>query len=431
MVKNKIFSISCLTLGMLIIYDIFLLYKYAFDLPFWDTWDLLPRGGWSHVFEFYNENMQFFYFIISEILYIVLDWNLQWFIFIDFAIYLGLIFLYNKILQQAQNIKVPYYPLFLCILLTPMLGYNWLWVLLVQTHTFILFFLLAIYSGFTKDDEKYSPYLFAICLFLSVISMNIPLAIGGLLAYVIKEAVNSKENGISKAIKKCLIALGILFLLGCLLMVVTNVEQFVAIKLSHSVFKMEYLYDLSFYLINGFGVFVFAPILNAKFCLFFMVVHFSILALVFFEQYKIKKLQSLWGIIFGILFCVCGVVALRGGEVYFYAFSYIRHNETLFMLIPATLLVLAVSKYQFARIYGMFLLFYMMIGVCADIKSQRFQFFGELFYKNGCMCINHYYNLKTISDWKCTMNFPIPVDERMHYAKNHNLSFYENILKCN
>lgn len=424
------FLFSCLIFVLLAIYDIFVLYEYAFDIPFWDTWDSLPRGNVAHVFNFYNENMQFFYFVISETMYKLSDWNLRDFIFTNFGVYLVLICIYNEILKKAQSKPVPYYPLFLCILLTPMLGYNWLWAVLVQTHTFILFFLLAIYVGFTKDDTKYSPYIMSVCLFLSVISMNIPLAIGGMLAYIIKEIVNAKENGKLEAIFKCLIALCTMLILVAFLMQVTNIRRFITVKLVHSTFTMVYLHNLSFYIINGMGAFWLASVLNARICLFLMVVHFSILGIVFFERYKIKKEQSLWGIIFGILFCVCGVVAFRGGEVYSYAFSYIRHNETFFILVPTTLMVLALSKYKFIRFYGIVLLAYMLVGVIQDIRSRKFQFFGELLYKNGCVCLNHYYNLKTITDWKCTMSYPIPVDGRIEYGKTHNLSFIENISRC-
>jgi hypothetical protein len=128
----------------LVSYDTALLYIYSTDIPFWDTWDLMPKGGFSHIFEFYNENMQLFYFIISEFVYRFFDWNLRYFNFINFAIYLLIAFIYLIILSKANDNKNCFYPIFLCALFAPMLGFNWLWVFLVQTHTFILFFLCAI-----------------------------------------------------------------------------------------------------------------------------------------------------------------------------------------------------------------------------------------------------------------------------------------------
>lgn len=298
---KKIFILSNMLLGALVSYDIFLLYHYAFDLPFWDTWELLPRGNWSRLFSFFNENMQFFYFVISETLYALAGWNLRWFVFVNFLIYLGLIFLYNKILLQAEAKKIPYYPLFFCIVFSPILGYNWLWELLVQTHTFILFFLAAIYAGFTKDSSKYSPYFFAVFLFLSIIAMNIPLAAGGLMAYVIKEVVNIKENGKPTAVRKCGTVICIMLVLLLLLSQITTIGQFIAIRLTNQVFTMEYLLNLSFYLINGFGMFVLASQLNAKICVFLLFIHFAILAVVFFEQYKIKKCNLFGGL--SLVFC--------------------------------------------------------------------------------------------------------------------------------
>ena len=148
-----VYLLSYLVLFSILGYDVFLLYRYAFDIPFGDTLDLMPRGHFSHLFEFYNENMQFFYFIISEVIYKTFNWNLRYFNFVNFGVYLVILCVYWSILVSAKpKNKINIFPLFLCPILTPMLGYNWLWVFLVQTHTFILFFLIAVYFGFVKSS---------------------------------------------------------------------------------------------------------------------------------------------------------------------------------------------------------------------------------------------------------------------------------------
>ena len=431
MLNKVLLYLSILFFLLIFSYDSYLMYVYAFDVPFWDTWDLMPHGNFSHLFDFYNENMQFFYFIISEIMYKLSSWNLRYFSFVNFTVYSFIIVIYWVILSKAkpQN-RVSFFPVFLCALITPMLGYNWLWVLLVQTHTFILFYFLAIYFGFTKDDNKYSVLLFALCLFLSVISMNVPLAIGGSFAYIIKELINSRENSYRVCAQKCVTLIVVLCSLVYALSIFTDVGRFVNVSLKHNVFTLDYIYNLSFYLINSFSIFSLAGILTAEICVYLFVVHFVILCIVFFEQYRIKKLQSLWGIMFGILFCVCGVVAFRGGEVYNYEKAYIRHNETVFMLMPAMFMVLFLSKQKIIRYYGALLVILMCFGVIKDVQSKRFQFFGELFYKNGCVCLNHYWNLKTISDWRCQMNFPIAHNVGMEIGEAKKLSFIETIKQC-
>lgn len=431
MLNKMLLYLSILFFLLILSYDFYLLYEYAFDVPFWDTWDLMPQGDFSHLFDFYNENMQFFYFVISEIMYRVSSWNLRYFTFVNFAIYCFIIAIYWVILLKAKlPNKVNFFPIFLCAIITPMLGYNWLWVLLVQTHTFILFYFLAIYFGFAKDDNRCSALLCGFCLFLSVISMNVPLAIGGSLAYVVKELVNSKENGLRVCIQKCITLVVSLCSLFYTLSFFTDVGRFVKVSLMHNVFSLNYIYNLSFYLINSFSIFAFANVLTADVCIYLFVVHFVILCIVFFEQYRVKRVQSLWGIMFGILFCVCGVVAFRGGEVYNYEMAYIRHNETVFMLIPAMFMVLFLSKRKFAKYYGVFLMILMCFGIIKDIQSKRFQFFGELFYKNGCVCLNHYWNLKTISEWRCQMNFPIAHNVGMEIGEAKKLSFIETIKQC-
>lgn len=428
---NKILSgLALLALVSLISYDVSVLYLYAMDMPFWDTWDLFPKGNFRHLLSFYNENMQFFYFIISEIMYKLTDWNLRYFTFVNFAIYCGLALIYVHILKYARDGKIPYYPLFFCALFTPLLGYNWLWVVLVQTHTFILCFLCAIYYGFVKDEHRYAPYLCAVFLFLSAISMNIPLMIGGTLAYTIKELVNSKQSGVKQSFKNILIVLTILSALMTALCNMTNAEKFIDIQLKNSVFTWEYIQNLSFYLMNSIGLFSLAKILNWKICVGLMIIHFSLLAIAFFEQYRIKQRQPLWGIIFGILFCICGIISFRGGELYAYELGFIRHNETAFMLIPAVLAVLCLSQKSWIRVYGILLMCVMLYGVMADIHSRRFQLFGRLFYQNGCLCSNHYYYLKTINEWQCRMNSPIPRIEAIKKGEEMNLSFIKTIKNC-
>jgi hypothetical protein len=71
-----------------------------------------------------------------------------------------------------------------------------------------------------------------------------------------------------------------------------------------------------------------------------------------------------------------------------------------------------------------------LYGISADISAKRFQFFGDLFYKNGCVCVNHYYNLKTISDWQCTMNYPVAKPDVIEKAEKMKLSFIETIKNC-
>lgn len=429
--EKTLFIIASFILVSLGVYDVLTLNAYATDVPFWDTWDLLPMGSYGHLFDFYNENMQFFYFLISEIIYRVADWNLRYFIAVNFLVYLSVILIYGIILNKTrQDKKIAFYPLFLCILLTPMLGYNWLWVFLVQTHTFILFFLLAIYFGFTKQDKVYSAYACGVCLFLSVISMNIPLAVGGTIAYIIKEAVNGKTNGWNKCIKNCAALLCTLGLLMACLMLMTDISNFVNVRMSHTALSWDYLKNLSFYLINSLSVFAFADVINWQIALPWACLHFSLLFIAFCEQYDKKHLQSLWGLTFGILFCMCGIIALRGGEVYSYDYTFIRHNETAFMMLPAVMMIFFLSKYKLIRGYAILILGLSLCGIAADMRAQRFQFFGNLFYKNGCLCLNHYYNLKTIKDWQCTMNFPIPRPDAMEKGQKMNLSFIKTISDC-
>lgn len=431
MSRSFLFYSSLLFLISLITYDVYLLYLYAFDVPFWDVWDSMPKGTYTHIFDFYNENMQFFYFTISEIMYKTSNWNLRYFNFVNFAIYCLIAITYWIILIKTKpKNKVNVFPLFLCAIFTPMLGYNWLWSILVQTHTFILFFLIAIYWGFVKDGNRYSVYLFGVSLFLSVISMNIPLAMGGCIAYIIKECINCHKDEFYYCICKILKLITLLFVLFLLLSGVTDIRRFINVELSHNLLTTDYINNLSFYIVNSFSLFAFADVLRGDLNVVLLIGHFAVLLIVFIEQYKDKTKQPLWGILFGVLFCVCGVVAFRGGEVYSYDFSYIRHNETVFMLLPAMLMIMCLSKRRFIRIYSYFLVVLMIVGVVKDIQSKRFEYFGELFYKNGCLCLNHYWNLKTMKDWQCTMNFPIAHGTGMEIGKNKRLSFINTIKTC-
>lgn len=424
-------SLKLLSWGMLFglaVYDIFLLYQYAFDLPFWDVWDNLPHGNFRGIFNFYNENLQLFYNIISEIMYLLTDWNLRYFAFVNFVIYLCAVGVYIFIVQKSET-KLPLYPLFFLPLFSPILGYNWLWSILVQTHTYILFFLLAIYWGFCKKKNNVSQVLFLCCLVLSVLSMNIPLALSALIAYMIKEIINTASSERKKIIKEFIYLTGAFSIFLVIIWGKDDARVLKEVQFDN-VWSMNYINNLSFYIIEGLGLFSLTDMTVPKYCPILFVVLLIFLGVAFEEQYKDKKKQALWAIIFCVMFNVCCVVALRHGEVYSYRVGFIRHHETLFLLFPAILLVLLTSRAVIVKAGGVAVLCVMLYGVVVTIKEKQFQFFGELFYKNACVCLNHYYNLKTISEWECTMNFPIPVDERIEYAKKHNLSFFENIKRC-
>lgn len=428
--KEKIaYLVSWLILLGALIYDIILLNGYAFDLPFWDVWDNLPQGNFNNVFNFFNENLQLFYNIISEIMYLCADWNLRYFAFVNFAIYLCLIGVYVQIVVKSE-IKISFWPLFFLPLLSPILGYNWLWSILVQTHTYILFFLFAVYFGFCANASKSSFALFICSLFLSILSMNLPLALGAVIAYIVKEMINITPQIKQNTIKKCFF---LLLLLALFLTIIWFKKDSAAVKEVKlvNIFSWYYLSSLSFYVVEGVSLFSLTKIIFPQYCPVLLVVMLVFLGIAFFEQYKNKKIQALWAIIFSVMVNVCAVVALRHGEVYSYKVGFIRHHEVLFLLLPAILMVFFSSKFKIVKIYGVIVFCQMLYGYGITVKEKQFQFFGELFYQNACLCLNHYYNLKTIPNWACTMNYPIPVDSKIEYAKEHNLSFIGTIAKCN
>lgn len=427
--KDKMaYLMSWLILLCALIYDVILLNKYAFDLPFWDVWENLPQGNFDNAFNFFNENLQLFYNIISEIMYLYADWNLRYFSFVNFAIYLCLIGVYVQIVVKSE-IKISFWPLFFLPLLSPILGYNWLWSILVQTHTYILFFLLAVYFGFCTNESKSSFVLFICSLFLSILSMNLPLALGTVLAYIVKEMINMAPQIKQNTIRKILF---LLLLFALFLTIIWFKKDSAAVKEVRliNVFSWYYLSNLSFYVVEGVSLFSLTEIISPKYCPILLLVMLVFLCVAFFEQYKNKKFQALWAIIFSVMLNVCAVVALRHGEVYSYKVSFIRHHEVLFLLLPAILMVLYSSKFKIVKVYSVIVFCQMLYGYGITVKEKQFQFFGELFYKNACLCLNHYYNLKTTADWACTMNYPIPVDSKIEYAKEHNLSFVNNISKC-
>ena len=261
---NRIIKfISWFALISLVFYDVTLLYIYAMDIPFWDVWVNFPRGGFGHLFEYHNENMQFFYFLISEIVYLLFDWNLRYFNFINFFIYTFIGYVYWKILSKSNQGKMAIIPLLLMPIFTPMVGYNWLWAMLVQTHTMILFYLCAIYFGISLYDNKNTCLLFVLFLMLSVISMNIPLAIGGIIAYLIKEIIDNyctknKTINITNYKRSIFSIISMALFLGVLAYVGVS-KDFEEAKFTN-VLSLQYWYNLSFYVVNSLNIFAFAHI---------------------------------------------------------------------------------------------------------------------------------------------------------------------------
>lgn len=146
-----------------------------------------------------------------------------------------------------------------------------------------------------------------------------------------------------------------------------------------NVWSMNYINNLSFYIIEGLGLFSLTDMTVPKCCPILFVVLLILLGVAFEEQYKDKKKQALWAIIFCVIFNVCCVVALRHGEVYFYRVGFIRHHETLFLLFPAMLLVLLTSRAVIVKAGGVAVLCVMLYGVGITIKEKQFQFFWRAF----------------------------------------------------
>lgn len=422
------FIISISFLIMLMVYDITQLYIYAKDFPYYDQWDLLPTGSIKNIFSFHNENLQVFYNLISELMYKIFDWNLRYFSFVSFFFYLLVVLIYFIILKSSS--KIAYFPLFLLAILSPNLSYNWLWSLLMQTHTYIMFFLIAVYFGFIST-HKYSLYMFVLSIICSILSMNIPLAVSLTVLYSIKEILSQTAQTKFQNRYNALFSLQSL----CIVLLILSFRKLHAdfsINLLDRMLNAQYLNLISFYISNSFRGFSFV-VDNKYYNISFLLILVIMLSVSIKEQYNHKSQRPLIAIILCILFNMLIVVAYRMKEVYFYEGSFIRHNEVILMLQPALFALLLNSKKPILKIYGYILLIFSLSGTAYKITEDKFSYWSNYLYKEQTTCIEYYFSAPFINiatdQWKCSRTHPHPIISKAITAKHINLSFTEKYQK--
>lgn len=426
------YYLAWFVLGALVLYDAYLLEKNAFDFPWFDEWELFPSGNLSNIFRLYHGHLSFFYELLSEFMLKFFDWNLRYFCFLSFGVYcLTALFYYWAILRYGVcNKRHWWLSLTLLPLFAVLFGYNWLLPLMVQTYTYIFFCLLAVYFGFIRDKGFVGVVLFAISILLSALSMNWPLAIGTLMAFMGKELLYIKED----FVRRCERIEAVLVIFMTAVIFFFWPKTFSAINDWNliDVFSYWYLELISFYIWNCLSLFLWARAFPSEVYIGLFFLHLVFLSMAFFEQYRQKEKQCLWAVVAAVMFNICVVVAVRHGEVYRFDFSFIRHNVVAFIMLPATFTIFLLSTKKYLRWYGWGLFMMMLAGVVLDVKrsTPRFYFYSELLYENPCSCMNHYYYLKTIDTWACKNGFFRSVDEYFEDALAKKLSFTNTMRGC-
>ena len=124
------------------------------------------------------------------------------------------------------------------------------------------------------------------------------------------------------------------------------------------------------------------------------------------------------------------VVAYRGYEVYFYNGAFIRHNETMFIVIPSALAVLLQSKIRIVKLFGIILSLIVFYGVTVNFINSKVNFshWSNYLYKEQCQCVARYHT-KASQEWTCHPSHPKVIISRISQARHLNLSFVNNTYK--
>jgi hypothetical protein len=197
-----------LVIAMLFMYQLFLVNRYAVDIPTMDEWTYFTSGGlmdgftWKWLMETHNEHQ----IVITKLM----AWlNLKLFglnfvaqNMINLLLFGGLLaavaVFKNKMLGRE---KFAYFPLFLIFLLSPIIWENHLWAFQSQFHLVLLFSMLMLYHAFRADLSVNSALLFSMYAILAIFSFSagVIFVVTYLLCITVFVAAGIKGNRLERA----------------------------------------------------------------------------------------------------------------------------------------------------------------------------------------------------------------------------------------
>lgn len=410
--KRALNIISWMTLILAGIYNFYLVYKYAVNIPFWDEWDNFPTNNIFTWFEFRNEHKIVFTQMLNQISYAIDGWNIRHLIMFNWFVYAFTIGVLYKIVSNYCN-NCPVLPLFFIPLFTSSTADNNLWAFQNQFHFTILFGLLAVWFGFVRNNGTKDKLLFWICIILSIFSQNFPFSFGILLIYLTQDFIfylKTKDiNYLKSAILSIVIYTTIIltFFIGY-----NNSEHGFQLVLPNKIlFWKFFIIYLSFLLLG-----------KNLICAISTIFYIELLFIYFLIEIKNKSTKNL-GLYAIINASIFSLLAITVGRAYLGDLT-ARYFEIVAILIPASLAIFYNIFCCTKKIYLKILLIGFVFGIAVNYSHC----FNSTFYKmtNDSRniakdCITGYYQGK--NNGFCNFAYPKYMPDKLEKAKTMNFSF--------
>ena len=434
--EGKKWFVAALTLCIGLYFAQFIcLLKYAVNIPFWDEWEAINKGGVlaepsvEHLFAQHNEHRIVTTKLLSLALYYLDGWNLITHQTINFLIYGFLVatlaYVVKKSTPELSSLTLMCFVVFMlsCVSIE-----NHFWGFQSQFHFALLFSFLSVWFLFREKQSWIKTLLGTIFSLLAIYSFS-----SGLVMSVVVIA----GYGVFKSIR---IYTGTerkpeISQLAVVLLIVCGAIYYYFIGYAkpelHPVFTFPYQKLFWTYLTNllsgGFG-FKIDNIAPGTFVFFFVLV--PIIGLI--KKYRSKLTPGNWVIIVSTLAVFAALSSITMGRAGFGKghSKASRYSEIVIMLIPLSIALWSVflvehEKWRMRLLVGFWC--FCGIGLLGYWNFPGAYQAAGIERQEGRDCVQNYY--QNGGEANCPTVYPRPIADRLDFTKTQPLSFVKELNK--
>lgn len=432
--KKWFYAVLTLCCGLYLA-QLFCLLKYAVNIPFWDEWEAINKGGVlaepsiEHLFVQHNEHRIVTTKLLSLALYYLDGWNLITHQTVNFLIYGFLVAIVAYIVKKSSpELSSLTLMCFVMFMLSCVSIENHYWGFQSQFHFALLFAFLSIWFLFSERQEWKKVLLGTLFTLLAIYSFS-----SGLVMSLVVIA----GYGVFKSIR---IYTGtdrkreILQLVAVMLIAAGSIAFYFAGYVKpgdHPVYTLPYQKLFWTYFLNllsgGFG-FKIDNIAPGIFIFFFAIV--PIIGLI--KKYRSRLSSGNWVIIVSTLAVFAALSSITMGRAGFGKghSKASRYSEIVIMLIPFSVALWSVFLIEQKK-----LRYYFLIGfwIFCGFGLSRFWNFPKTYSgiaterQQARDCVQNYFQNGGAAD--CPSAYPIPIADRLEFIKTQPLSFVKELNK--
>ncbi len=432
--KKWFYSALTICCGLYLAQFICLL-KYAVNIPYWDEWEAINRGGvlaepsFEHLLAQHNEHRIVTTKLLSLALYYLDGWNLITHQVANFLIYgilvASIAYIVKKSTPELSALTLMCFVVFMlsCVSIE-----NHFWGFQSQFHFALLFSFLSVWFLFSENQGWLKTLLGTTFSLLAIYSFS-----SGLVASLVIIAC----YGLFKAIRiyRSTERLREVVQLSAVLLIISGAIYYYFVGYAkpelHPVFTFPYQKLFWTYLTNllsgGFG-FKIDNIAPGTFVFFFVLV--PIIGLI--KKYGSKLTPGNWVIIVSTLAIFAALSSITMGRAGFGKghSKASRYSEIVIMLIPLSIALWSVflveqEKWKSRLLFGFWCFCFIGLigywnfpGAYQTVSAER---------QEARNCVQNYFQNGGAAD--CPGAYPRPIADRLDFIKDQSLSFVNELKK--